>query len=129
MQLLGLLPGPTVITLFFALWVSGTIGWLACYSIIEGNWTKNVKLVRNTKIFQLGLEALARSFLFVYMICIAVLMGGLEGVVTAILAFLLALQSVLNMRHFLLCSMGFLLFIVYLVLLNFIYDWLYITLF
>ncbi len=126
-QLLGLLPGPTIITLFFALWVSGTLGWLACHSIIGGYWMKDKKLVRNAKTFQLGFETLARSFLFVYMLSLSVLMGGLEGVATVILAFLLAVQSVINMRHFLLSSMGLVLLIVYLVLLSYIYDWLHVV--
>lgn len=127
MQLLGLLPGPTIITLYFALWTSGTIGWLACYSVIEGHWAENKSLVRKVKVFQIGFEALARASLFVYLLFIAVLMGGLEGVVMVILSFLLVLQSVLNMRHFLLCTMGLLLFITYLALLSYIYNWLHVV--
>ncbi len=127
MQLLGLLPGPTVITLFLALWVSGTLGWLACYSIIGGYWMKNKKLVKNAKIFQQVFEALARSFLFVYMFSIALVMGGLEGIAVIVLAFILVVQSVLNIRHFLLFSMGLMLLITYLVLLSSIYNWLHVS--
>lgn len=126
-QLLGFLPGPTVITLFFALWVSGTLGWLACYFIIGGQWMKNKSLVRGAKIFQQVSEALARSFLFVYLFSIAIVMGGLEGVAVIILAFLLVVQSVLNMRHFLLFSTGLMLLITYLALLSLVYSWLHVS--
>jgi hypothetical protein len=125
MQLLGLLPGPTGITLFLALWVSGTFGWLVCYSIIGKRWMKNRVLVRRAKVVQQGFESLARSSLFIYLLWISIIMGGFEGVATVVFAFLLVVQSVFNMRYFMLFNMGFALLVMYLVLISSIYDWLY----
>ena len=119
-EILGVTSLPT--TFFFYAWIFGLAGWVVCHLAIEKYWTEKAGWAKRLNQIKQGFEAAARVYLILYLYMLGLITGGMGGLAVMVAAVLLTLQSILNMRNFLLVSMAVLMLIVYVAALIGIYG-------